>query len=412
MKWFLLLAFLLPVCQPLYSADKKQPKPEKLSSLRKTAKTALKNRSNQDAARNGLLGALSRDGLKNKQRADIYYIAALLEESLNGVENQKAYLKQSFDTARFFNKLSDMYAQLRLCDSVDLVPDVNGRVRPRMQKKTRSLRLKHRRNILGGGKFFLAKQNFAAAYLFFDLYSTYRYDEPVDSLLRQAVCLATLTAFQVENYLGTIKHADEAIAYSDSSTSAILLEYKARAYAQMKDNDGLLATLKRGVHEYPEHDYFFVHLADWYHEQRQFAEERKLADELVAAAGGRAIYYYAKSKSYLAENDYESCIAYADSAIALQPDYADAYYNKGIAYLNMAIISQENSCKDVNDSRYATDKERTLDLYRKARPCMEMVRRLQPEKQDRWASPLYRIYLNLNSGEEFVEIDRILNGQK
>jgi chemotaxis response regulator CheB len=42
----------------------------------------------------------------------------------------------------------------------------------------------------------------------------------------------------------------------------------------------------------------------------------------------------------------------------------------------------------------------------------ELVRRLQPEKEDRWASPLYRIYLNLNLGEEFVEIDRILNAQK
>ena len=390
----------------------KQPKPEKLSVLWKNAKTALKNQANQDAARNALLGAVNREGLKNKQKADIYYTAALLEESLNGVENRKAYLKQQFDTARFFNKLSDMYAQLRLCDSVDLVPDANGKEHPRLQKKTRSLRLKHRRNIIGGGKFFLARQGFAAAYPFFDLYSTYRYDEPVDSLLRQAVCLAALTAFHMDNYPGTVKHADEAISYSDSSTSAILLEYKARAYDAMKDSDMWVVTLRRGVREYPEHDFFFVHLADWYHDQREFVEERNLADKLIAATGGRAIHYYAKSKSYLSENDYESCIAYADSSIALQKDYADAYYNKGIAYLNMAVISQENSTKDVNAPQYVADRERTRELYRKARPCMEMVRHLQPEKQDRWASPLYRIYLNLTLGEEFVEIDRILNTSK
>lgn len=410
----LLLFLLLPAFLSVDAAEKKQkqPKQEKLSVLRKNAKTALKNQANQDAARNALLGAIGREELKNRQKADIYYMAALLEESLNGVENKKAYLKQAFDTARFFNKLCDMYAQLRLCDSVDLAPDDNGRIHPRLQKKTRALRLKHRRNIIGGGKYFLARQGFAPAYPFFDLYSTYRYDEPVDSLLQQAVCLAALTAFHMDNYPGTVKHADEAITYSDSSTAAILLEYKARAYDQMKDSDMWVVTLRRGVREYPQHDFFFVYLADWYHEQRQFAEERKLADELIAATGGRAIHYYAKSKSYLAENNYESCIAYADSSIALQKDYADAYYNKGIAYLNMAVILQENSCKDVKAPQYVADRERTRSLYRKARPCMEMVRRLQPEKEDRWASPLYRIYLNLNLGEEFVEIDRILNAQK
>lgn len=409
---FLLLLFLLlPVCLELGAAEKKQkqPKPEKLSTLRKNAKTALKNQANQDAARDALLGALTREGLKDRQKADIYYTAALLEESLNGVENRKAYLKQAFDTAKFFNKLSDMYAQLRLCDSVDLVPDGSGRVHPRLQKKTRALRLKHRRNIIGGGKYFLARQGFAPSYPFFDLYITYRYDEPADSLLRQAVCLAALTAFHSDNYPGTVKHADEAITYSDSSTAAIILEYKARAYSQLKDSDMWVVTLRRGVREYPKHDFFFVHLADWYHEQRDFDGERKLADQLIAATGGRAIHFYAKSKSYLAENDYESCIAFADSSIALQQDYADAYYNKGIAYLNMAVIAQENSCKDIDKPEYLTDRERMREFYRKARPCMEMVRKLQPEKQDRWASPLYRIYLNLNLGDEFVEIDRLLN---
>ena len=113
----LLLFLLLPAFPSVDAAEKKQkqPKQEKLSVLRKNAKTALKNQANQDAARNALLGAIGREELKNRQKADIYYMAALLEESLNGVENKKAYLKQAFDTARFFNKLCDMYAQLRLC---------------------------------------------------------------------------------------------------------------------------------------------------------------------------------------------------------------------------------------------------------------------------------------------------------
>ena len=416
-RLLLILLLLLAPCS--LSAKKKksdQPKQEKLATLHKNARMAIKNQSGQDAALGALLGALSRPELKNKQKANIYYTAALLEESLNAVENRKAFLKQPYDTANFFNKLRDMYGQLRLCDSVDILPDANGRVHPRLQKKTQALRLEHRRNIYGGGKFFLSKENYAAAYPFFDLYCTYRGQgakgkgqEQPDTLYPHAVLWATLSAFQVDNYAGTIKHVDAAIPYTDSVTAAILQEYKVRSYASLKNDSMWVASLQQGVVKYPFHDYFFVQLADWCHAHRRFDVERRLADRLIGKTGGKAIHYYAKSKSYLSEENYEAAIAYADSTIERQRDFADAYYNKGIAYLNMAVISHEKSCKDSNDPQFAIDKQRTQELYRQARPCMEMVRRLQPEKMDRWAPALYRIYLNLNLGDEFVEIDHLLN---
>ena len=414
---FVLFLFLLLLAPCVSFSKEKQPKPVKLSTLYKNARMAIKNQGGQDAALGALLGALSRPELKNKQKADIYYTAALLEESLNGVENRKAYLKQPYDTARFFNKLCDMYNQLRLCDSIDHVPDAKGKMHVRMQKKTQALRLKHRRNIFGGGKYFLSKRNYAAAYPFFDLYCTYRGQgakdkDQSDSLYHQAVLWATLSSFLCENYSGTIKHIDNAIDNTNSNNATILLEYKVRSFAKLGNDSAWVSALKQGVQDYPQHDYFFVQLADWYHDHREFAEERQLADMLIASTGGKAIHYYAKSNSYLAEGKYDECIACADSTITLQPDFVDAYYNKGIAYLNMAVIAHETGCKDVKDPQYAIDKQKTQELYHKARPCMEMVRKLQPENQERWASPLYRIYLHLNLGDEFNEIDRLLNTGK
>ena len=416
MKKVFLIILILLAPLGLSAADKKakqpkqeKPKQEKLATLYKNARNAIKNLSGQDAAKNALLGALARPELNNKQKAKIYYSAAQLEESLNAVENRKAFLKQAYDTAAFFNKLCDMYGQLRLCDSVDLAPDAQGNTRPRMQKKTNSLRNKHRRNILGGGKYFLSKKNYAAAYPFFDNYCTYTGKEQIDTIVHQAELWATLSAFQVENYNGTIKHVDKAIDFADAETAPILQEYKARSYSKLGNDSAWVASLKQGIQNYPKHDWFFVQLSDWYQAHRNFAEERNLADELTKRMGDKAIYMYAKSKSYLSQGDYSACIAYADSTIQLDSNFADAYYNKGISYLNLAVISQEMSTKDVNDPKYAEDKQRTQELYRQAQPCMEMVRKLQPDRQDRWASPLYRIYLNLNLGDEFNEIDRLLN---
>ena len=408
-----LLFFLFLLFTPCSHSAKKQkadkPKQEKLTTLYKNARTALKNQSGQDAARDALMGALARPELKNQQKAKLYYTAALLEESLNSVENRKAYLKQKYDTAKFFNKLRDMYDKLRLCDSVDLLPDAKGVVRPRFQKRTTAQRLQHRRNILGGGKFFLAKKDYASAYPFFDLYCSYKGKDNVDTLYSQAVLWATLSAFQVGNHEGTVKHADGAISFADSTTAAILQEYKVRSYAQLKEDSLWLASLKEGVIKYPNHDWFFVQLSDWCYRHRRFDVERELADRLIAQTGGKAIHYYAKSKSYLSEENYDACIACADTCIEIDPNFADAWYNKGIAYLNMAVISQETCPKDVNHPDYFAAKLRTQELYRHAQPCMEMVRKLQPDRQERWASPLYRIYLNLNLGDEFNEIDRLLN---
>lgn len=412
MRFTLLLILLLPAFLTASPAKQKKadkPKQEKLATLYKNARTAIKNKNGQDGALNALLTATSRPELKSKQLSKIYYQAALLDESLNGVENKKAFLKQACDTAKFFNTLRDMYGHLRLCDSVDLAPNANGQVHARMQRRTRSLRLKHRRNIFAGGKYFLSKKDYASAYPFLDYYSSYSSEkvEP-DTLHTQTVLWATLSAFLSDNYAGTAKHADEAISFSDSATSAILQEYKVRALAGLGNDSAWVAALKEGIEKWPEHNYFFVQLADWYQSRRNFGEERRLADELIRRTGGRAIHHYAKSNSYLSESNYDACAQSADSAIALQQDFVDAYYNKGIAYLNKAVIMQETSAKDVKDQSYSADRQQMLELYRQARPCMEMVRKLQPDRQDRWASPLYRIYLNLNLGEEFVEIDRLL----
>ena len=57
-------------------------------------------------------------------------------------------------------------------------------------------------------------------------------------------------------------------------------------------------------------------------------------------------------------------------------------------------------------------RSRMLQLYRKALPYMQTYRKLAPKEQVQWAMPLYTIYLNLNMGKEFDEIDSLMKGKK
>ena len=41
-------------------------------------------------------------------------------------------------------------------------------------------------------------------------------------------------------------------------------------------------------------------------------------------------------------------------------------------------------------------------------PYLEKYRQLEPDQTDKWALPLYTIYLNLNLGKEFDEIDKLM----
>lgn len=71
-----------------------------------------------------------------------------------------------------------------------------------------------------------------------------------------------------------------------------------------------------------------------------------------------------------------------------------AYYLSGLRFCNQALAA---------NSRVESEQ-----LYQQALPLMEEVRKQWPDQIDKWGNPLYRIYLNLNMGSEFDEIDSLL----
>ena len=53
-------------------------------------------------------------------------------------------------------------------------------------------------------------------------------------------------------------------------------------------------------------------------------------------------------------------------------------------------------------------RQQIKDLYSKSLTYMEKYRAMRPEDKDKWAAALYNIYLKLNMGKKFEEIDSIL----
>ena len=109
-----------------------------------------------------------------------------------------------------------------------------------------------------------------------------------------------------------------------------------------------------------------------------------------------------KGTALLNLGKYDECIAISDELIAENDSLADAYYDAGMAYFQKAVEL------DKNIQLSKKQKNKIKDLYHKALPYMKCYRALAPDQRSKWGLTLYTIYLNLNMGDEFDEIDRLL----
>lgn len=400
-------------------AEEKKDNASKLPSVRsllKDARASIKNNRDQKNKEKTLLEALNREDITNAEKADIYNMAACLEHSLNDQENLKAYLKQKYDTVNYYNTMLLASRYAILCDSIDSLPNHKGKVKVRYRTKDRDLLLLYRPNIYLGGRFFLKKADYAKTYDFMSMYADFHLLNTLrnhpkiknDTLLSSSTYYAVLSAYNSKQLNNTLKYLDRAIADADSSRIPVLHEYKVRCLHDLKQDDEWMKQLVYGVEQYPKHDYFFTTLANYYETEQLFDRGIELADSMLRNVQDATIYWYTKSIMHLHKENWLESAAMADKVLAKEPEHINALYNKAVSYVNEAADYALTACNDIRNPKSRTDREHIQYLYRQAKHPSEEIRRLRPDATATWVPLLYRIYLNLNMGDEFSEIEKIM----
>ena len=368
------------------------------------ARSFIKSGKNFDKAEKLMVDLLDKDSA-NMENPKIH---TLLYESVKRqyeAGNEKLYLKQKFDTATIFNLTKRLFDVCLRFDSIDSRPDEKGRVRPEYRRKHARELDDIRRNLYLGGRFFLAKSCFPLAFDFFDayldcarqpLFSDYHYLQQ-DTLMKHAAYWAAFTGYKENSPQHILKYAD--LAMNDTANVLFTLQYMSEAYRMLDDDTLYVKTLKRGFESSPEHVYFYPRLLDFYNSRQRYDEALELSEEALAHNGQSQLFLFGKSTVLLNMGRNEECLAISDSLIKMNPDFNEPYFNAGTALLNQVLPLERN--------RRANRKKITA-LYTKARPYMERYRQLAPRQQDKWAPALYKIYLNLNMGKQFDEIDKLL----
>ena len=320
--------------------------------------------------------------------------------------NERLYLHLKQDTAALFKLAHKMFRDYQAMDSVDALPDKKGRIRIKYRSSHAAFLQTYRPNLYNGGVFFLRRHSYQEAFTLLDafldcqrqpLFENQHFEK--DPLNPTAAFWTVLCGYQLDNPSMALKYKD--LALEDTARLENCLQYLAEIYRKQCDKQLYEQTLVDGFERYPNSSYFFPRLIDHLNSTNQRDRAMTIVDEALAANDSSELFIFAKSNMLLNQGDYDACIALCDTLIARNDTLADAYYNAGVAYVNKAFLIEKGRVG-------AKQRKQMRQLYQKALPYMERYRAMAPQEKDKWAAALYNIYLKLNMGREFEEIDRIL----
>ena len=185
-----------------------------------------------------------------------------------------------------------------------------------------------------------------------------------------------------------------------------MLQYLAETYKLEKDTVRYVDCLQEGFKNSPSFPFFFPRLVEHYMEKNELDSAMNVVNQALLVDSLNTTYLLTKSSILLNQGKNEECFDICKSLIAKNDSLSEAYLNAGLSCFNRAIMLDKNSQK------LRKKHDEINALYKQALPYLEKYRKLEPKEVGKWSLPLYTIYLNLNMGKEFDEIDKVMNNNR
>lgn len=352
---------------------------------------------------------------ETKDQAETWNVAGFIQKRKSEKEMENAYLRKPYDTLQVYNSALNMCKYYFKCDELAQIPNEKGKIKNKYRRANASAMLAERGNLINGGiQFFNENKNkealdFFATYVDMAAHPMFEKENllQTDTILPQIAYYASLAAAKIEDYPNVLKYAP--YAKEDKEVGKYAMEFISTALKAQGDTVKWIASLQEGLQKYPDHQFFFGHLIDYYSNNNKYDEAMKFADDMLAKDPNNVFYLYVKGYLYHNMKDYDKAIEFYKKTIEVDPNYAEAYSNIGLIYCIQAQEFSEKSTSDVNDPQYKEDQATLRTYYEKAKPYYEKARELKPDQKDLWGTGLYRVYYNLQMGPEFEEIEKVMN---
>ena len=378
---------------------------KKVNSVRQNiseARTILKSGRGGDQAER-LMTDLLKDSVnrEDKRIYAVWYDAVLMQYL---AVNEKLYMKQRQDTAQFLDLTRRLFNVATALDSLDMQPDKKGRVAPEYRRDHARQLSTYRPNLFAAVTYFVRKGDYVKAYDYGEtyiatarqpLFSDLRLDS-TDSRMPEAAYWTTYSGYRQQDAVRTLRYRQ--LALRDTSKTAYTLQYIAEARRWLKDDSLYLETLRQGFRDYPRNPYFFPRLMDYYTSHKDYHRALRVVNCALEANDSSQLTLFAKATVLFDLGHFDESIRVSEQLLERNDTMPEPYYNIGSCYMNKALALSP-----------LREKKQQRRFYQQARQYMERYRQLAPDERQKWGPALYRIYLNLNMGRQFDEIDRLLN---
>lgn len=393
-----LLIILLTILAPLSAQKVLKPVREQLKASK--GAEALK-----------LVEKLEKDSVASRL-PKLYELGKEAQILINNAENEKIYLKQSYDTAKFFSSTIGIYDYILKCEKAEQRALAEDGEKMKYHRDNSELLHQYYPNINAGARYYYTKKNYTEAMRFFSAYLDAP-QQPIwgtdKSVTTQATYATNAYLYQRSAYLAkdyaavprykTITLADTSARRSNT------LECLSLAALAVGDTTAYIDYLETGFKDYHANPFFFSHLADHYADRQDYEQILTLADRQLQQDSLNVIALDAKSLALINLKRYDEAIASAQTCISADTAEIDAYYYAGAAYCYKAMDTALpiNVKSRAYQKAYAEQKS----LYEQARIYLEKYRQLAPDDKQKWIPLLYRTYFSLNLGKQFEEIRKL-----
>lgn len=219
-----------------------------------------------------------------------------------------------------------------------------------------------------------------------------------------AYFVVALAAFNLSQFDEAMRCGEKLMALGDDRE--VVYTILSEVYKQKGLTDKYTSTIAAGRKKYPNSLDLLYKEINYYLEQDKLDELEVNLNEALRLDPNNHTLYQALANVYDRKGNIEKSFEYYDKAIALQPDFYEAYFNKGTVYFNMAMKVIEKMNDETNDKKYeALKAEREILLRDKALPLLQKAYSIKPQDAS-VIKALREVYARLEMFEELKALPK------
>jgi len=229
------------------------------------------------------------------------------------------------------------------------------------------------------------------------------YEEQIDTIIIYNAALAARNAGDHEKAIEYFKKAID-LGYGGSDAYYLLKT----EYITVNDSNAAIKTLEEGYKNYPDTTLLLIEIVNYYLTSGDSEKGLQYLELAQQQEANNPDIYFAQGTLFEKVGDKEKAMEMYNKAIEINPEYFNAYFNKGALYYNNAVEMYEEANKIEELEAYNKAKAKADEELKKAIAPLEKAYEINPEERATLET-LQTIYYRLQMTDKYEEVKKKLS---